>query len=299
MHPQKKFISAIIGVFDGVHKGHLFLIKEALKLKAKEKLFLFTFNPHPDFVLGKAKPPYLLTTTEEKKEILKSLGLNRIFVLPFSKNIAAMLPEDFFQKYLLKKYPIKNLIIGYDFKLGKNKTGDYKYLKKIGKDLGIHIKQIKALKYGEKIISSSLIRKYLLNNQLNLANKLLGYNYFVTGKVIKGKSRGKKIGYPTANLKISNKKLLPVNGVYAGYVKLNHKVYSAVANSGYVPTFSGKKKSFEVYILNFTGNIYGKIIRFYFLKKIREEKKFNNLEKLKNQIKKDINLVKNNYLKNY
>lgn len=294
---NKQKVSAIIGVFDGVHKGHQYLIKKALKLKNSEQLVLFTFNPHPDFVLGKATSPYLLTTLEEKKLLLKNLNINKIIVLPFNKIIATLLPEEFLQKFLLKKFKIKNLIIGHDFKLGKGKTGDYNYLRKLSKPLNINVKQVKALKYKNEIISSSLIRNCLQNNNLKLANKLLGYNYFTKGLVIKGKNKGQKIGFATANLKINKNKLLPSRGVYAGWVEYHKKIYKAVANLGYAPTFSRDKIILEIHLLNFSKNIYGKNLTFYFAKKLRAEKKFSSIEELQQQIKKDLKKAAANSIK--
>jgi len=289
---KKQKIIAIIGVFDGVHRGHQYLIKEALKLQNAEKLVLFTFNPHPDFILRKATPPYLITTLAEKKLLLKHLNLNKIIVLPFNSKIAALLPEEFLEKFLLKKFIIKNLVIGHDFKLGKKKLGDYLYLKKLGKQLNIKVKQVKPLKYKNKIISSSLIRNYLKKGNMKLVNYLLGYNYLVKGVVIAGEKRGQQIGFPTANLKISPDKLLPATGVYAGVAKLEGKLFKAVANLGYAPTFLGNKLTLEVHLLNFHKNIYGKNLTFYFQEKLRKEKKFLKVQDLQQQINKDIQKAK-------
>ncbi len=286
-----------IGSFDGVHLGHKSIFN-ALLSKSKElnsRSFLVTFSPHPRSVVLKDTTVNLLTTIREKKELFEKAGIENILVIKFTKEFSQFGYEEFIKKYFVDGIGIKHVVIGYDHKFGKNREGNEAVLKQLGKKYNFGVSVVPPLSMDLENLSSSKIRKALLNGELEKANKYLGRNFYFYGKVVEGARRGRLIGFPTANLEINDPhKLVPKSGVYLVNCSFNSEKYYGLMNIGYRPTFGDVDKSIiEVYIIDFNNNIYGENIRIDFIKRIRDEKKFNSKEELIEQI----NLDKENVLK--
>ena len=286
-----KYLVATIGYFDGIHYGHKKILTSIVNIAKKNDglSMVITFWPHPRIVLGKSKKIELLSTLKEKEKILESIGIDLLYVIKFTKEFAKITAKEFTTNFLSTKLKIDKLVIGYNHNFGNNREGNYKYLKNNRNLYEFKIQEISKQQINKKIeISSSLIRENLIEGNVNKASKMLGYNYFLHGKVIKGDGIGSKIDYPTANINIKkSKKLIPGDAVYAIRIEIKKIKYLGMLNVGYRPTVNGKDKRFEVHIFNFNSNIYNKKIKIEFIKKIRNEKKFKNLEELKNQLKKD------------
>jgi riboflavin kinase/FMN adenylyltransferase len=288
---KNEYIVATIGYFDGIHFGHKKILTSIVKNAKSNKglSMVITFWPHPRIVLGKNKKIELLSTMKEKENILKSIGIDLLYVIKFTKEFAKITAKDFTINFLSKKLKIDKLVIGYNHNFGNNREGNYNYLKNNKNLYQFKIQEISKQQINKEIeISSSLIRENLIEGNIKKASKMLGYNYFLKGKVIKGDGIGSKINYPTANINIENsKKLIPGDGVYAIIIEIKKIKYLGMLNVGYRPTVNGKDKRFEVHIFDFNSNIYNKKIKIEFIEKIRSEKKFKNLAELKNQLKKD------------
>ena len=288
---KNEYIVATIGYFDGIHFGHKKILTSIVKNAKSNKglSMVITFWPHPRIVLGKNKKIELLSTMKEKENILKSIGIDLLYVIKFTKEFAKITAKDFTINFLSKKLKIDKLVIGYNHNFGNNREGNYNYLKNNKNLYQFKIQEISKQQINKEIeISSSLIRENLIEGNIKKASKMLGYNYFLKGKVIKGDGIGSKINYPTANINIENsKKLIPGDGVYAIIIEIKKIKYLGMLNVGYRPTENGKDKRFEVHIFDFNSNIYNKKIKIEFIEKIRNEKKFKNLAELKNQLKKD------------
>ena len=283
-----------IGTFDGLHAGH-FEIFERLKKKAAElnlKSVVVTFFPHPRTVVTKDYKIKLLTPLGEKKKLFEKLGIDFVYIINFNEEFSQKTYVEFFNEILINTINAKHLVIGYDHKFGKNRVGDiekiYEYTKK--NNIGMTVVNPKEIE-GETV-SSTKIRTALLNGNLEFANKLLNRCYFLDGIVVEGAKRGRTLGFPTANLKLrEDNKLLPMNGVYFVRVILEDEAntFYGVANIGLRPTFNNVHEPItEVYILDFSKEIYGKKITVEFINRLRDEKKFSSKEELKNSIKLDV-----------
>lgn len=273
------------GTFDGVHSGHRKILNKMSNI-AKSidgETALLTFYPHPRHVLHTHKNNlFLLSTIEERIQLLEEAGLQNLIIIPFDEKFAQIEPEEFVKNILIEKFKINTLVIGYDHRFGKNRKGDFDLLLRMSKELGFNLEQITEFEIEEMKVSSTSIRKSLLTSELEIANKLLGKPYLMKGKVIEGDKIGRTIGYPTANVELGDSnKLIPMHGVYAVKVKVDGIVYDGMLNVGNNPTISGKKFSIEANIFDFCNVIYGKIIELYFIKRLRNEVKFNNLNELK------------------
>ena len=294
-----------VGSFDGVHLGHLQILKK-LKNEAKRKklkTMIITFEPHPQVYFNQLKNEVfpLLTTSEEKTSIFKILEIDEVFIINFDAQVANLEPAEFVFNYL-QNIGLSALAIGYNHNFGKGRKGNLRLLEKINEKNKINNKnqfeiiQIPQFVKKNKKVSSTEIRRILMECTVENANELLGYNYFVTGMVCYGNGIGKKLGFPTANIKISRNKLLPINGVYICTVEIWGKQYHGVANIGYRPTITDTSTTIfpilEVHILDFLGDIYDVGITVTFLKFLRKEKKFNNMNELIQQIQNDINACK-------
>lgn len=288
--------SVAIGNFDGVHLGHRALIASMLEKAKEEKLTatVLTFFPHPVEVLKPHKHPERLTTASEKLALLESLGVEQVLVARFDERLSQLSPERFFQDYLVSGLRAQSIHVGFNFCFGKNRSGDIQTLKKLTQEKIISLtveSQITA--NGEKV-SSSIIRKLLLEGDVAHAKTLLGRAYSVTGQVIRGDGRGSKIGIPTANLRCPLEKLIPKNGVYAAKVQWQKDTLPAVVNVGVRPTFTDEPSDpvIEVHLLEFESKIYDEFLTVEFVGHLREEKKFSGAEALKAQIQADIELAK-------
>ncbi len=285
----KEPIVATIGIFDGVHLGHQYLIKQVIKRarRLKAQSAVFTFTPHPLAVLNPLKTPPLLIFLKHRLRLISSLGINLCVVLKFNRALASMSAEEFVKKILVNRFRVKELIIGENFCFGKDKCGDINLLKQLGKKYNFRVEKIKIIKEKRQFISSTKIRTLISRGKLKLASKFLGRPVSILGTVIRGFSRGRRLGFPTANID-PHHEVLPPFGVYAVKVKIDKGWHQGVLNIGCRPTFFKKgQPSIEVYLFDFKKNIYGKDIEMIFLKKIRAEKKFRNSQALVKQIEKD------------
>lgn len=282
---------ATIGTFDGVHLGHKKIIDRLLKSATSEDFesTVITFSQHPRSVLQSGKNISLLNTTEEKILLFENLGLDNLVILDF-KSIAELSGEEFVKNILVDKLNIQKIIIGYDHRFGKNRSSDIHDLIYFGKKYHFDVEQISAQELNDITISSTKIRNAISNGKITLANSYLGYNFFFSGKVTRGKQLGRTIQFPTANIEIQNsQKIIPKTGVYIVNGEWDTNFYQGMMNIGYRPTVDGNNLSLsiEVHFLNLNEDLYGKEITIHVLDFIREERKFNSLQDLKEQLEKD------------
>ena len=279
-----------IGNFDGVHLGHVPILKKLIEEAHREntKALVITFDPHPQKVLRpNIRPFYLLTSVEEKIKLLEDIGVDGLILIPFDLKFSKMTAESFVCDILWDKLHIRKIFVGHDYSFGKSKTGNKIFLAEFGKKLGFEVDIIDAVKLNEETISSTRLRQLILEGDVRTAAKLLGRPYNISGIVVPGKRRGSILGIPTANIK-PDKELIPAQGVYAVISHIEKDRYKGVLNIGFNPTFSDTDLSVEVYLLDFSGDIYGKKVDVLFIGRIRNEVKFDNPEQLVKQIKRDI-----------
>ena len=290
---KKRYIA--LGVFDGIHLGHRKLIESAVN-RAKENdglSIVVTFEPHPDRIIFPEKNILHITTLEEKIEIISTLGVDLLFILKFGPWIKNMQPEVFIRRILYEKLKANDIIVGFNYKFGFKGKGDTEFLKKYEELYGYKAIIIKPVAINEKIVSSTLIKKYIEDGNIQEAEKLLGHPYSISGKVITGKNIGTKIvKIPTANLLVHEEKIIPGNGVYFTKIMIDNKNYFGLMNIGLRPTFKGKNRSIEAHIIDFDKNIYQKDVTCFILQKIRGEKFFDSVEKLREQIFQDISIAR-------
>ena len=289
-----------IGNFDGVHRGHVPIFEKLIDEAHREnrKAVVITFDPHPKKILHPhIKPFYLITSPDEKIKILEDSGVDGLILIPFDLEFSKITAESFVNDILWGKLHIRKIFIGHDYTFGKNKVGNKAFLADFGEKLGFEVETINAVKLGDEPISSTRLRYAILNGDVKLAARLLGRPYNVSGVVVPGKSRGSALGIPTANVK-PDKELLPAHGVYAVIVDLEGNRHQGVLNIGFNPTFSDNELSIEVYLLDFTGNIYGEKLNVLFVDRLRDEVKFDNPGELVKQIKRDIDQARD-ILKSY
>jgi riboflavin kinase/FMN adenylyltransferase len=280
-----------IGTFDGVHIGHQKIIEQLIGNAKKEccESLILTFFPHPRMVLQEKSEIQLLNTIDERAELLEKSGLDNLIIHPFDKTFSRLSAEEFVKDILVDKLNIKKIVIGHDHRFGRNRTADINDLIFYGEKYDFEVQQISAQEVQEVSVSSTKIRKAIEDGNIVLANKYLGYEYFFTGIVQKGKQLGRTIGFPTANLKIpENYKLIPKKGVYIVKSDFQNKTLFGIMNIGTNPTVEGKNLSIEVYYLNYDSNLYGEKIKVSILDYIREEKKFESVSLLKQQLEKDV-----------
>ncbi|MBO6531782.1 MULTISPECIES: bifunctional riboflavin kinase/FAD synthetase [Flavobacteriaceae] len=281
-----------IGTFDGVHLGHRKIL-ERITNNAKNtglKSTVLTFFPHPRMVLQKDVDIKLLNTLEEKKQILEGLGLDYLIIHPFTKQFSRLSAIDFVRDILVNNIKAKRIIIGYDHRFGRNRNANIKDLISFGNTFDFEVEEIPAQEIEDVSVSSTKIRKALLDGDVETANSYLNYAYMLTGTVKKGRGLGRDFGFPTANLHIAEEyKLIPKNGAYVVKSHLDGKEYYGMMNIGFNPTVDGSKKSIEINFFEFDGNLYEKKIQVALLHRIRDEHKFNSIEELKEQLKKDKN----------
>lgn len=280
---------ATLGTFDGVHVGHKKILERLIqnKTESTESLVL-TFFPHPRIVLHKESDIKLLNTISEKTILLEKAGIDNLVIHPFDESFSQLSAEEFVKNILVDTFNIKKIIIGYDHHFGKNRTANINDLIKFGKIYDFEVEQILAQEINEISISSTKIRKAIEDGNINLANEYLGYEYLLSGTVIKGQKIGRTISFPTANLQIDESyKLIPKKGVYIVKSNLNNQTFYGMMNIGNRPTLDGIEQSIEVHFLNFEGDLYEQKINLSILHRIRDEQKFGNIEILKQQIEKD------------
>ena len=285
-----------LGTFDGVHLGHQAILKKLVSATEKgtyESLVL-TFYPHPRMVLNQEGAMHLLNTIEEKTILLEKFGVDNLIVHPFDDAFSKLSAEAFVKNILVDQLNIHKIIIGYDHRFGENRSADINDLIYFGNQYNFEVAQINAEEINEITVSSTKIRTALLDGAIELANQYLGYDYFFSGTVMKGKQLGRTIGFPTANIKLSEtNKLIPKNGVYIIYSTLNNKRIYGMMNIGHNPTVGENNKTIEVHFFDINEDLYDKIITVAFLKFIRTEEKFDSIDALKIQLNKDQEFSKN------
>ncbi len=279
-----------IGTFDGIHKGHKVLFNKLKQYSSENNLrnVVITFTPHPRMILSNSKIK-LLTTLDEKTELLSQLGIGNLLVLKFTKEFSEQSSKEFVTNIICNKIGVKHIIIGHDHKFGKDRNGNDNELIELGSKNNFTVECVGPVKSDEEIISSTKIRNAILDGNIKKANKFLGRNYCFHGIVVKGVSRGAILGFPTANIKVEDEnKLIPKNGVYIVKALIEDEVVYGVMNIGMRPTFADTLSTvIEAHLFEFNKNVYGKTIKIELLKRIRDEKKFNNKEELIYQIGKD------------
>lgn len=283
---------ATIGFFDGVHRGHRFLIDHVLKMARSSGLeaTVITFDRHPRQVLHADYQPQMLSTLDEKLAHLRQTALDNVVVLHFDEQLARLSARDFMASVLLRQLNVSKLVMGYDNRFGHNRAETFADYVRYGAELGIEVVADTALAIDEVNVSSSVVRRFVESGNLPMANACLGYPYQMQGVVVPGLQNGRKMGFPTANIDVSGTgKLLPESGVYAVRVQLedDEMPLSGMINIGIRPTFNGKKMSMEVHLFDFDGNLYGKHLSVTFYKRIRGERKFESMEALSRQLAND------------
>ncbi|WP_222983050.1 bifunctional riboflavin kinase/FAD synthetase [Flagellimonas meishanensis] len=279
-----------IGTFDGVHLGHRKILERLIN-DAKNsglKSTVLTFFPHPRMVLQKDADIQLLNTLDEKRQILEEMGLDYLIIYPFTKKFSRLSATEFVRDILVNSLNAKKIIIGYDHRFGRNRNANIQDLIAFGNTLDFEVEEIPAQEIDEVSVSSTKIRKALLEGDITTANNYLSYPYRLTGTIMKGKGLGKQFGFPTANLHIEEDyKLIPKNGVYVVTGEINGMEYHGMMNIGFNPTVSGTKKSIEINFFDFNGNLYDQKIQVGILHRIRDEHKFDTIDELRAQLIKD------------
>ena len=280
-----------IGSFDGVHLGHQQIIRSLVDgaKKAGVPSVVVTFFPHPQFVLRGESRPYYLTLPEKKAQLLAELGVDYVFTYPFDKRISRLPAEEFISG-LYQDFHFQQLLVGYDFALGKDRQGDNRLLQEIGTELGYEVQVIQAYKVADRLVSSSSIRAAIREGEIGLANSLLGREFSILGTVVQGENRGKSLGFPTSNLDIHPEVVNIQKGVYASRVFLDGKHWPAVTNIGFRPTFGGDLSAprIEAHLLDFSGDLYGQEVELFFVDRLRDEMKFTSVDDLITQIGQDV-----------
>jgi riboflavin kinase / FMN adenylyltransferase len=280
-----------IGVFDGVHRGHRAVISTsaAHARSANGISVVVTFDPHPMKVLQPQNAPHLLTATQHKIALIRDLGVRHLLVINFDEQFAATEPEDFIRELVTHSKPLREICVGHEWSFGKGRRGDLNLLKKLGAQFGFAVIGIPPVKISGEVVSSTAIRQAVESGDLARAARMLGRQYAILGTVVSGDHVGKKIGFPTANLSAHSEQF-PPNGVYFAQATLDGVVYPGVINLGYRPTVTRGKpeRVLEIHLLDFDGDIYGKDVEVRFVRYLRPEQKFENVQALAQQIQLDV-----------
>jgi riboflavin kinase/FMN adenylyltransferase len=291
-HPKKKSLKGSVvalGTFDGVHRGHRKIIQSTVKYakKINAASLAITFDPHPQQLIVPERGLKLLTTLQEREKLFCDLGIDGVVVINFNRHLQNLSYEKFVQRYLVARLGVKRVLVGFDYAFGRGRSGDVSHLRQLGKKFGFEVSVIAPVSVGHQAVKSSVIRELISRGGFSQAVRLLGHAYQISGKVVKGSGRGKGLGFPTANLQVDPHKLIPAQGVYAGITDGK----KCVVNIGARPTFGADQTVVEVHIPSFHRNIRGKILRVVLTKRLRDEIQFSDVEKLKEQIKKDIRKI--------
>lgn len=289
-YPFKHQTSTVtIGSFDGVHLGHQKVLQDLIKdaRQTGAKSVVISFDPHPRIYFDPNTDLRLLNTTAEKTDLLAKQGIDYLILQKFDQNFADQSPEKFIQK-LAENLNMKDLLIGYDHRFGKDRQGGYDFIRSLESKYHFKTHKIEPVRLNNLDLSSTKIRQALKAGQVELAQQYLGYPYFLTGLVVKGHQLGRQLGFPTANIEVQDSyKLIPKQGVYVVKSLIDGQPVYGMMNIGVRPTIDGKKQILEIHFFDFNKDLYGREIPVYFLKRLRDEKKFPNLEALKNQLQKD------------
>ena len=280
-----------IGVFDGVHRGHQAVISTSADHAATSNgtPVVVTFDPHPEKVLRPQAAPHLLSATQHKIALIRALGVEHLLIITFDKQFAATEPEDFVQKLVIHSKPLREICVGHEWSFGKNRRGNLDLLKKLGAKFNFDVVGIPPVKINGAVVSSTAIRQAIEKGDLAKAAEMLGREYTILGTVTRGDNLGKKIGFPTANLSAHSEQF-PPNGVYAAEARIDGELYRGVINLGIRPTVSSGKSErvLEIHLFDFNRDIYGHEVEVRFLKFLRSEKKFQDLDTLVQQIRQDV-----------
>jgi riboflavin kinase/FMN adenylyltransferase len=291
-HPD---IGLTIGNFDGVHIGHRQLLEKIRKdcIAKKLKFTLVTFVPHPQKILRPEKSHLLINSYEDRRKLLKDMGVDILIELQFTRDFSTLKGEDFLEEYLLSYPTLKVFYLGYDFAFGANKEGTHELVRSLCLPKGIEVDIQPKFEFRGDIVSSSLIREKLKSGNITELETILNRPFHISGVVVKGEGRGKKIGFPTANIQIASDLIIPQKGVYVTKTSYKEMVYQSVTNIGNNPTFKDTELiHIETNLFDFNNDIYGEVLHIEFLQKIRDEKKFSTVNDLIEQIKKDVNSAK-------
>ncbi|SES68598.1 FMN adenylyltransferase [Natronincola peptidivorans] len=286
--------SVALGNFDGIHIGHQKLIEHLLDKSEPEKLesCVYTFINHTIPVIADQQPIQYITNLNSRKEIFQGLGVDMLFLDSFDKEMMTLTPEAFVEKILVKVLNCKIAVVGFDYRFGYKAQGDVELLKKLGEKYGFQVSVVDAVTINEEKVSSSNIKKYLKNGDVEKANAFLGRFFSIRNKVIHGDARGKKLGYPTANIDVDPLQLTPKEGVYATLININNNTYMGATFIGTKPTFKSEKIAIETFIIDYEGDLYHQFIDISFIKRIREEIIFKSPNELIKQINEDIKHIK-------
>jgi riboflavin kinase/FMN adenylyltransferase len=279
-----------LGTFDGVHIGHQKILEKLIDNTINEKYesLVLTFFPHPRMVLQEKSEIKLLNTIEEKIQLLETIGIQNLVIHPFDALFSQLTAEEFVQTVLVDQFDIHKIIIGHDHRFGRNRTANIDDLIGFGEKYGFEVEQISVQEINDLSVSSTKIRKAILEGNMPLANEYLGYDYFLSGIIFKGKQLGRTIGFPTANLKIKEDyKLIPLNGVYVVKSTINQKTVFGMMNIGFNPTVSGEQLSIEIHFFDFDADLYDQKITVSILTYMRPEQKFDSVALLTEQLEKD------------
>lgn len=276
-----------LGNFDGLHLGHLKIIRgvSARARKLGVSSVVYTFDPHPLKIVAPHKSPPLLIDMEDKTRLIEAAGVDCLIFASFTREFAGKHPRQFVEEAIVP-LSVKEVWVGHDFRFGSGKTGTVEHLKELGEEFGFKVVVVGAYRKGGHIVSSSRIRGLIADGKVGEAAGLLGRRYSIKGVVVKGANIGKEIGFPTANLKVESE-LVPAGGVYAAWAVVGSKRFPAVLNIGRAPTFGGKETSVEVHLLDFDSDLYGERMEVHFIRRLRSEKKFKSAGDLAVQIRKD------------
>lgn len=286
---DKQFVVAL-GNFDGVHRGHQMLIQKTILYAHKNAALssALILHPHPQQVLNSKASPKLILNTDKKIEILKQQGIDNVIVIPFNLALSSLTPEEFIEKILIAELQVSGIFVGYDYRFGCGAKGTPELLSTIGKRKGFHVEVIPPVLLQGVPVSSTSVREALIAGNIERAKELLGYGPILKGKIVSGNQRGRKLGFPTANIEMPDEILIPKDGVYVGEVFLKGNHYLTVINIGNRPTFGCGEKLIEAHLLGFKEDIYDKDIEITLIKRLREERKYESPHDLTEQIRKDI-----------
>lgn len=288
--PQLPSLCLTLGIYDGIHLGHQKIIRRVTE-RAKHiggSSCVVTFDPHPREVLMPDTAPDLLTSTNKKKELIESLGIDALCLIRFTPEFAGIEARSFVKDFLVDALGMKVMVEGYDCRFGKGRAGDVNLLREMGEENGYEVEQLDGLEVDGRVVSSTLIRQFVLDGDLDRAAQGLGRRYSITGDVVEGSRLGREIGFPTANIE-PHHEAIPPNGIYAVQVDVEGARKYGTLNIGYRPTVTEeKRRTVEVHIMDFYQDIYNEEIEITFVEKLREEEKFPSLEALTDQIKKDV-----------
>ncbi len=279
-----------IGSFDGLHKGHMSILKQLVEEASQKglKSLVFTFDPHPRTVLSQGAPLQLLSTLEEKKNNLEQLGIDYLVIFPFDLEFSRLSARDFVTTILVKGLHTKKIIIGYDHRFGRNRNADIDDLIEFGREFNFEVQQIQAKQIDAISISSTKIRNALQEGSISTANSYLGYHYSLSGTVVKGNQLGRTLGYPTANIQVDESlKLIPYQGVYIAKSTIDNEEVYGMMNIGTKPTVDGKVQSIEIHYFNFEQNLYDRSLKIELLHRLRDEQKFETIKQLEEQLQID------------